>query len=77
MTISSESKRAWKDEWAKIGIHSANVFAQVAIQAAFDEGYLFSEAGQGFERSNVACPRDILQEALQRMCFAINVDSSC
>lgn len=33
----------------------------------FDEGYIFGEKGIGFERINCACPRSILQEALQRM----------
>ena len=29
-----------------------------------DEGYLFGEAGKGFERINLACPTTLLQAAL-------------
>jgi len=32
----------------------------------FDEGYLFGEAGAGFERINLACPRSVLESSLQR-----------
>ncbi|WP_035791907.1 MalY/PatB family protein [Butyrivibrio sp. AE3006] len=32
-----------------------------------DEGYLFGEAGKGFERFNIACPRHKLEEAMQRL----------
>ena len=33
----------------------------------FDEGYIFGEAGAGFERFNIACPRSILEKSLERM----------
>ena len=32
----------------------------------FDEGYLFGEAGAGFERINLACPRKVLENSLDR-----------
>ena len=32
-----------------------------------DEGYIFGEEGAGYERINIACPRPLLQEALERM----------
>lgn len=32
-----------------------------------DEGYLFGPPGEGFERINIACPRAILQDGLERM----------
>lgn len=32
-----------------------------------DEGYVFGEPGEGFERINLACPTWVLKEALQRM----------
>lgn len=32
-----------------------------------DEGYLFGENGQGFERINLACPTWVLEEALNRL----------
>ena len=34
---------------------------------ALDEGYIFGEEGIGFERINIACPRSILQDCLERM----------
>ena len=40
-----------------------------------DSGRIFSKAGEGFQRINVACPRTILEEALNRIRFAI-YDSS-
>lgn len=33
-----------------------------------DEGYIFGSKGEGFERINVAAPRSIVAECLQRMC---------
>lgn len=36
-----------------------------------DEGYIFGPEGQGFERINLACPRAILREALERLERAI------
>lgn len=32
-----------------------------------DEGYLFGEVGEGFERINIACPRPVLAEGLNRI----------
>jgi cystathionine beta-lyase len=32
-----------------------------------DEGEMFGPEGQGFERFNIACPRSILAEALERI----------
>lgn len=37
-----------------------------------DEGYIFGDAGDGFERINIACPRATLAEALSRLNAAIN-----
>jgi cystathionine beta-lyase len=36
-----------------------------------DEGYIFGPEGEGFERVNIACPRAILAEALERIRDAI------
>ena len=38
----------------------------------FDEGYIFGENGDGFERINIACPRVLLEEGLSRMNRALN-----
>src|SRR5574341_842526 len=36
-----------------------------------DEGYIFGDEGEGFERINIACPRSILVEALERIRKAV------
>ena len=36
-----------------------------------DEGYIFGAEGSGFERINIACPRSVLMEALERIVAAI------
>ena len=33
----------------------------------FDEGYLFGDEGEGFERLNLACPRRVLEAAMERL----------
>ncbi len=38
----------------------------------FDEGYIFGEEGEGFERINLACPRAIVERALTRMAKVID-----
>jgi cystathionine beta-lyase len=37
-----------------------------------DEGYIFGPEGEGFERINIACPRPLLVEALERIGRAID-----
>lgn len=37
-----------------------------------DEGYVFGEEGAGFERINLACPRSILEGAMERLKDAVN-----
>lgn len=37
------------------------------VKVLFDEGYVFGSEGEGFERINIACPRSILTEALERI----------
>jgi len=37
-----------------------------------DDGYIFGSEGEGFERINIACPRSILSEALDRIRDALN-----
>ena len=53
-----------KEELEKFMLKEAGV--------AFDEGYIFGEEAIGFERMNIACPRSILKEALERIQKAIN-----
>jgi cystathionine beta-lyase len=40
-----------------------------------DEGYIFGPEGEGFERINIACPRSVLAEGLDRISKAI--DENC
>ena len=37
----------------------------------FDDGYIFGEPGEGFERWNLACPTRYVEEGLQRMKAAL------
>lgn len=41
-----------------------------------DSGKIFGESGQGFQRINVACPREILEEALNRFSVAVKKNLS-
>ncbi|MGN0629230.1 MAG: MalY/PatB family protein [Oscillospiraceae bacterium] len=43
-------------------------------QTALDEGYLFGEGGNGFERINIACPKKTLEAALWRIVNARKAD---
>jgi aminotransferase/cystathionine beta-lyase len=40
-------------------------------QAFFDEGYIFGEEGEGFERINLACPTHKLEGMLERVKKAV------
>ncbi|MHA1304685.1 MAG: hypothetical protein ACTSQE_12785 [Candidatus Heimdallarchaeaceae archaeon] len=40
---------------------------QKKAKLALDEGYIFGPGGEGFERINVATPRSILQECMERI----------
>lgn len=40
---------------------------QLKAKVLFDEGYIFGEEGEGFERINIACPRPLLDAALARL----------
>ena len=47
-------------------------FMREESRVGFDDGFLFGEAGSGFERMNIACPRSLLNEALGRIETAVN-----
>ena len=54
--------RAWgmtKEEQEDFMVHKA--------EAIFDEGYVFGEGGIGFERINIACPKSVLEQTLERI----------
>lgn len=44
---------------------------QQKARVAFDEGYIFGKEGAGFERLNVACPRSVVQDVIDRMALAL------
>ena len=46
-------------------------FMQDKAELFFDEGYLFGEEGDGFERWNLACPTRYIQEGLERLRKAV------
>ncbi|MFX1573149.1 MAG: MalY/PatB family protein [Promethearchaeota archaeon] len=46
-------------------------FMREKAKVALDEGYIFGQGGEGFERINIACPKSILKEALNRITDAI------
>ena len=39
----------------------------IAADLYLDEGYVFGQEGEGFERINIACPTWVLKEALERL----------
>ena len=46
-------------------------FMRGKAKLALDEGYIFGQGGEGFERINIACPKSILEQALNRIKEAI------
>jgi cystathionine beta-lyase len=40
-------------------------------KVALDDGYIFGQGGEGFERINIACPKSILETALKRITEAM------
>jgi cystathionine beta-lyase len=54
--LEPETRKKWMMEQAKL---------------CLDEGELFGPEGRGFERFNIACPRSLLEEALDRLTLAV------
>lgn len=54
-----------------MGPKELHEFFLIEAKVWFDEGYIFGNAGDGFERVNIACPRSILEEGLRRIDKAI------
>ena len=52
-----------EEELEKLIVHRAKLW--------LDSGAIFGSAGEGFERINIACPRSILEEALERIKSAV------
>lgn len=47
-------------------------FMREEAKLGLDDGYMFGAGGSGFQRINIACPRSLLEEALQRLEKAVN-----
>ena len=47
-------------------------FMRDNAKVGLEDGFIFGEAGSGFVRMNIACPRSILEEALRRIESAVN-----
>jgi len=64
---------AWLDLRA-LGFPDAELKRRIlrAARVWLDDGPLFGAGGQGFQRLNLACPRAILREALERMVRALS-----
>ena len=48
-------------------------FMKQKAKIGLDDGFMFGQGGSGFERMNIACPRSILVEALERIKRALEV----
>lgn len=51
---------------------SLREFMLTQAKVAFNEGYTFGPGGEGFERVNIACPRSVLAEGLNRLATAVD-----
>jgi cysteine-S-conjugate beta-lyase len=60
-----DCRRLGLDKWGlkRLMLEEARVY--------LDEGFIFGPEGEGFERINIACPRSLLVEALERIHHAI------
>lgn len=65
---------AWLD-CRELGMDAENLekFFHKEAKVAFDEGYKFGLGGEGFTRVNMACPRALLEEGLNRIEKAVNL----
>lgn len=63
----------WMD-FRRLGLDRQALESLILGQARvyLDDGYLFGDEGDGFQRVNIACPRALLAEALQRIKLAVD-----
>nr|WP_314464764.1 MalY/PatB family protein [uncultured Clostridium sp.] len=63
----------WMD-FNPLGIEYKELAKLLRIEAKlfFDDGYIFGEQGEGFERWNLACPTRYIQEGLERLKVVLN-----
>ncbi len=52
-----------------VGLDAEELDRRIIHQAKLwlDSGKIFGDSGKGFQRINVACPRSVLKEALQKL----------
>jgi len=64
---------AWLD-FRKLGMYKDELRNFIIEKAGvvFDDGYVFGEGGDGFQRLNFACPRSVLEDVLNRVERAIH-----
>jgi cystathionine beta-lyase len=64
---------AWLD-FRALGFSDAELKQRILHQARvwLDDGPMFGSAGQGFQRLNLACPRAVLRDALERLARALS-----
>lgn len=64
---------AWLD-FRKLGLGEEKLEELIAGRARvwFNAGTVFGPEGEGFERVNIACPRPVLKEALERLELAVD-----
>lgn len=54
-----------------IPLEELHKFFLEKARVRLDEGMKFGNGGEGFERINIACPREVLTEALLRIKAAV------
>jgi cystathionine beta-lyase len=64
---------AWLD-FRKLGMYRDELHNFIIEKAGvvFDDGYVFGDGGDGFQRLNFACPRSVLEDVLNRVERAIH-----
>lgn len=55
-----------------IECHELERIFHMEAEVFFDEGYIFGESGEGFERWNLACPNKYIVQALERIKTTLN-----
>lgn len=55
-----------------MGKTALSSFMRDKARVGLEDGFIFGEAGNGFVRMNIACPRSVLEEALGRIELAVN-----
>ena len=73
VVVPDASFLVWLD-CRKMGLTSKELkeFMVHKAKVIMNDGATFGQGGEGFQRLNVACPRSVLQQALQQIETAIN-----